>query len=60
MWIAASVWWRSPNRETVEARLDDVKLAVRDPERARTELLRDRQLGNSATSLINDVATNIT
>jgi hypothetical protein len=56
LWIALSVW-RTPAHRTAEHWLDDIELAVRNPEIARTELPRDRQLGNSATSLLGNVAT---
>jgi hypothetical protein len=54
LWIAVSWLWRSPDP------FDDIELAVRDPERAQTELPRDRQLGNSAASLTSEAAEFIT
>jgi hypothetical protein len=60
LWAAVEGCCRSRDRRTAETRLDNVELAVRDRDNARIELPRDRQLGNLATSLVSEVATQIT
>jgi hypothetical protein len=60
VWLLAAVYSQTPSQSTVDVRLDEVELAVRNRERAGAELPSDRLLGTAAAANSDNAAVAIT
>ena len=60
VWLLAAVYSQTPSQSTVDVRLDEAELAVRNRERAGAELPSDRLLGTAAAANSDNAAVAIT